>query len=104
PSQRLLGIRTLYTMMSNNPEKKEKGPMGSAFVTRNPLLPEELFVAKGLDPFVYEMNKDLPHSLLKCPGRYTVRVASFRGVDSMKQEEFERLTAKPRKISKIDQA
>ena len=50
------------------------------------------------------MNKDLPHSLLKCPGRYTVRVASFRGVDTMKPAEFERLTTQPRKISKIDEA
>jgi hypothetical protein len=103
-SQRLLGIRTMYSMMSGSPDKREKGPMGAAFVTRNPMLPEEMFVAKGLDPFVYEINKDLPHSLLKCPGRYTVRIASFRGVDTMKPAEFERLTTAPRKISKIDQA
>ena len=50
------------------------------------------------------MNKDLPHSLLKCPGRYTVRVGSFRGVDTMKPAEFDRLTTQQRKISKIDQA
>ena len=50
------------------------------------------------------MNKDLPHSLLKCPGRYTVRVASFRGVDTMKPAEFERLTTQQRKTSKIDEA
>src|SRR5262245_35809849 len=74
-SQRLVGVRTLYNMVSRNPAERTKGPMGSAFVTRNPLLPEELFVAKGIDPFVLDMNKDLPHSLLKCPGRYTVRVA-----------------------------
>ena len=50
---------------------------------------KSMFVAKGLDPFVVDMNKDLPHSLLKCPGQYTVRVASFRGVDTMKPAEFE---------------
>jgi hypothetical protein len=103
-SQRLLGLRTIYHMLSKNPAEKSKGPMGAAFATRNPLLPEEYFVAKGIDPFVLEMNKDLPHSLLKCPGRYTVRVASFRGVDTMKPAEFERLTTQPRKISKIDEA
>jgi hypothetical protein len=103
-SQRLLGLRTLYHMVSVNPAERAKGPMGSAFVTRNPLLPEELFVAKGLDPFVVDMNKDLPHSLLKCSGRYTVRVASFRGVDTMKPNEFERLTTQPRKLAKIDEA
>jgi hypothetical protein len=103
-SQRLLGLRTIYHLMSKGPEGREKGPMGSAFVTRNPLLPEEMFVAKGLDPFVVEMNKDLPHSLLKCPGRYTVRIASFRGVDTMKIAEFERLTTQQRKLAKIDEA
>jgi hypothetical protein len=103
-SQRLLGARTLYSMMSNNPEKRAKGPMSAAFVTKNPLLPEEFFVAKGLDPFVYDMNKDLPHSVLKCPGKYTVRIASFRGVDSMKPADFERLTTLRRDEAKIDKA
>jgi hypothetical protein len=103
-SQRLAGLRKIYDKMSISPKEQNKGPMGSAFVTRNPLLPEAMFVAKGLDPFVVDMNKDLPNSLLKCPGRYTVRVASFRGVDTMKPAEFERLTTQPRKISKIDEA
>lgn len=103
-SQRLAGLRTLYHMVSANPAERAKGPMGAAFVTRNPLLPKELFVAQGIDPFVVEMNKDLPHSLLKCPARYTVRIASFRGVDTMKPAEFERLTTQPRKLAKIDEA
>jgi hypothetical protein len=103
-SQRLAGIRSLYNMISSKPETRAKGPMGAAFVTRNPLLPEELFVAKGIDPMVVDMNKDLPHNLLKCPGKYTVRVASFRGVETMKPAEFERLTTQPRKMAKIDEA
>ena len=103
-SQRFLGLRTIYALVSTNPANKTKGPMGAAFVTRNPLLPEEYFVAKGLDPFVVEMNQDLPHSLLNCPGRYSVRVATFRGVDTMKPAEFEKLTTKPRKMAKIDEA
>ena len=101
-SQRLLGARTLYTMMSGNPNKREKGPMSAAFVTKNPMLPEEFFVAKGLDPFVYDMNKDLPHSVLKCPGKYTVRIASFRGVDTMKAGDFDRLAAQFRDKTQID--
>jgi len=72
-SQRFVGLRSFYHLVSTNPDKKTKGPMGAAFITRNPLLPDELFVAKGLDPFVVEMNKDLAYSLLKCPGRYSVR-------------------------------
>jgi hypothetical protein len=103
-AQRLAGLRSIYAMMSNDPTKKTRGPMGASFVTRNPLLPKEMFVSKGIDPFIVDINKDLPHSLLKCPGRYTVRVASFRGVDTMKQDEFERLTSQPRKLAKIDEA
>lgn len=85
--------------------RRSRGPLGRAFVTRNPLLPDEYFVAKGLDPFVVEMNKNLPHSLLKNPKKYTVKVATFRGVDSMKPEEFEEKinsNAQSGKGSKID--
>lgn len=85
--------------------RRNRGPLGRAFVTRNPLLPDEYFVAKGLDPFVVEMNKSLPHSLLKNPKKYTVKVATFRGVDSMKPAEFEEkvsTNAKSGKGSKID--
>ncbi len=103
-SQRLVGLRSIYNMISTSPAEKTKGPMGAAFVTRNPLLPEEMFVAKGIDPFVVDLNKDLPNSLLKCQGRYTVRIASFRGVDTMKPAEFERLTSEQRKMAKIDEA
>jgi len=103
-SQRMSTIRDFYRVVVNDPSRKSKGPMGAAFASRNPLLPKELFTAKGLDPFVAGMNRDLPHSLLNCPGRYTVRVATFRGVDTMKPAEFERLTTQERKYSKIDEA
>jgi len=103
-SQRLSTMRKFYHVLAPDLDRKTKGPMGAAFATRNPLLPAEYFAAPGLDPFVAEMNRDLPHSLLKCPGRYTVRVASFRGVDTMKPAEFERQTTKERKYAKIDEA
>lgn len=75
-------------------KEKPKGPMSSAFITRNPLLPEEFFAPKGLDPFVIELNHGIKHSLLNCPGKYTVKVASFRGVESMKPKEFDQLAGK----------
>lgn len=103
-TQRMAVVRSLYRFVDSNPLTKTKGPMGSAFVTRNPLLPQEYFAAQGLDPFVADMNRDLAHSLLRCPGKYTVRVASFRGVDTMKPAEFEKLTSQPRKMAKIDEA
>lgn len=100
-TQRMATVRSLYRFVDSNPLTKTKGPMGSAFVTRNPLLPKEYFTAQGLDPFLVDMNRDLPHSLLECPGKYSVRVASFRGIDTMKPAEFEKLT---REKSKIDDA
>ncbi|MFO1062393.1 MAG: hypothetical protein U0892_00785 [Pirellulales bacterium] len=69
----------------NNEETKKKGPMGFAFVTRNPCLPDEFFTTNAVvDDFVLKLNNEIgdekiKYSLLKCPGRYTVRVASFRG-------------------------
>jgi hypothetical protein len=58
---------------------RKRGPMGQAFFTRNPLLPREYFVPKGVDPFVAKMNQGVENSLLDCPGLYTVQVATFRG-------------------------
>ena len=91
-------------MIFKNDPTKQRGPLGRAFVTKNPLLPDEYFVAKGLDPLVVDMNKSLPHSLLKNSKKYTVKVATFRGVDSMKPKEFEKLTSESKGGAKIDEA
>ena len=103
-SQRFAGLRSFYRTVALSGEKKQRGPMGTAFITRNPLLPEEYFNAKGLDPFLVEINQDLEHTLLDCTGHYTVRVATFRGVDTMKPAEFDRLTSERKGDAKIDQA
>lgn len=81
-SQRFVGLRDLYRRISPAEDKRTKGPMGSAFVTRNPLLPESYFAPKGVDSLVVRMNKGVKHSLLKNPGQYTVKVATFRGDSS----------------------
>jgi hypothetical protein len=67
--------------------KKKKGPMGSAFVVTNPLLPPEYFNSPGLDKLVLKMNEEVPHSLLICPGKYTLRVARFTGTTVIDQRE-----------------
>lgn len=103
-SQRFAGMRTIFRTISLDSEQKQKGPMGAAFITKNPLLPAEYFHAQGLDPFLVEINGPLEYSLLKNPGKYTVRVASFRGVDTMKPDEFAKLTSDERKTSKLDLA
>ena len=78
-TQRFRGLRDFHKRLNGNSQKRERGPMGSAFVTRNPLLPKEYFSPQGIDKFVYDLNKDREHSLVHCRGKYTVRVASFSG-------------------------
>ncbi len=62
-----------------------KGPMHLAFMIPNPLLPEDFFARQEVDKFVLEMNADVPHSLLDCPARYSVRVATFTGAGTFDQ-------------------
>ena len=69
--------KTTFLEKLGKPQKR--GPMGQAFFTRNPLLPREYFVPKGVDAFVAKMNEGVEHSLLDCPGRQTIQVATFRG-------------------------
>lgn len=56
-----------------------KPPMHAAMLIPNPLLPDGYFAQQQVDDFVLKMNADVKHSLLDCPGRYTVRVATFTG-------------------------
>jgi hypothetical protein len=88
-TQRFVGLRELHRLVNLDPEKRQRGPMRRAFIVRNPLLPKEFFVPKGIDPFVVEMNKRVKHSLLMNPGAYTVRVASFQGKSVFDGEENE---------------
>jgi hypothetical protein len=57
----------------------EKPPMHAAILIPNPLLPDGFFARQQVDDFVLAMNADVQHSLLDCPGRFTVRVATFTG-------------------------
>ncbi len=70
------------------------GPMANAFVITNPILPPEYFVPNGVDRLVVEMNSGVPHSLLDCPGAYTVKVATFTGhsiiLDKKRQDAIDR--------------
>ncbi len=71
---------------------KKKTPMSNAFVTRNPMLPDEYFDAPDLDSFVQQLNEDKKFSLLECEGKYTVVVRTFEGfgtiVDGRKEKKF----------------
>ncbi len=71
-------------LRKNSDGKTEKpvGPLAGAFITRNPLLPEDYFQSPRVDRFVRGLNQNADFSLLDAQGRFTVRVATFRGNES----------------------
>lgn len=75
-----------------------RGPMSRAFVTTNPLLPEQFFVSRGVDKFVENMNRGVKHSLLDCPGKYTVQVATFTGKVVIDQTKVQQILAEDRPV------
>lgn len=66
-----------------------KGPMHLAFIIPNPLLPEDFFSRQEVDKFVLDMNAEVTHSLLDCPARYSVRVATFTGAGTFDQKAIQ---------------
>jgi hypothetical protein len=105
-SRTLASLRTIQqniqsAILPDGSEKKKRGPMGHAFITTNPLLPADYYTPrKGIDELVLRMNKNVEHSLLDCPGRYTVQIAHFMGSVVINQREIEQIqTGKPMKSS-----
>jgi hypothetical protein len=79
-SQSLIDVREFNRKINQKLGRPvSRGPMGHAFLTRNPLLPKEYFAPPGVDAEVAKWNKDVEHSLLNCPGKYSIKVATFRG-------------------------
>lgn len=86
-NQSLVGLRRLISETVGGDQKK--GPMSHAFITPNPVLPSEFFSQrKGVDPVILALNEGVPYSLLDCPGKYTVQVATFKGQVIIKQDEI----------------
>jgi len=84
-AQSLIDVRQFYRTVKQKVGKPvTRGPMGHAFLTRNPLLPKEYFVPKGVDEDIAKWNEVLEYSLLHCPKKYTIKVATFRGRISLK--------------------
>ncbi len=85
-AQSLVAVRQLQRSVQQKLGKQlNRGPMAHAFLTRNPMLPKEYFAPVGVEPEVAKWNKDFEHSLLKCPGKYTIKVATFSGKTSLKE-------------------
>ena len=68
---------------------QQQSTLRNAFLLPNPLLPEEYFEARSIDKFVIDLNKRVrKYSLLDCPGKYSVRVATFRGKTLINQNKI----------------
>jgi hypothetical protein len=92
-SQTLVGLRLLQKYVEGN-RTKDLGPMGHAFLINNPKLPADYFAPKGVvDELVLKINKDVEHSLLDCPGKYTVQVARFTGEVTIDQRKIQEIQA-----------
>lgn len=91
-SQSLGALRELHRQI--NPKLKDLGPMRAAMICRNPLIPDEYFHQGGLDKLVLKMNQGVEFSLLDCPAQFSVRVATFRGKDTMILKEIDTLNKK----------
>ena len=69
-----------YQESVNRAKGLQGNSLCNAFLLPNPLLPKEYFEAHSIDQFVIDLNRKVrKHSLLDCPGKYSVRVATFRG-------------------------
>lgn len=74
------GTLRFYKEGVNRSKGRQGHVLSNAFLLPNPLLPEEYFTARSIDKFVIDLNRKVrKYSLLDCPGKYSVRVATFRG-------------------------
>ena len=84
-SQSLAVVRSFHNLLHKKAgTSQEKGPMGHAFMTKNPLLPKEYFVPQGVAKDVAKWNKDVEFSLMHCQANFSMRVATFKGRSSLK--------------------
>ena len=78
----------------SDPNNKKHGPLKSAFLMPNPMLPDSYFEARKIDDTVLKWNTKTKYSLLKNPGNYSVRVATFDGDSSFQLDRIQQTQAK----------
>lgn len=78
----MAAIRRIHQQLTKSDQRKSRGPMFNAFVTRNPMLPDNFTQAPEVDSFVRRLNENVEHSLLDCKGKYTVVVRTFEGLST----------------------
>lgn len=85
-----LGAEDPANQASNGASGGFRGQLRTAMLVPNPMLPEEYFRQNQLDDYIIKANKKIEFSLLKCPGIYSVRIASFRGKSIIDPKEIEK--------------
>ncbi len=94
----LAGIKAVHprTMAEydTDPTNKTRGPLRAAFMMPNPMLPEQYFEARQIDGAVLKWNSKTKHSLLKNPGNYSIRIATFDGDSTFKLDEIQETKAR----------
>ncbi|MCH2115592.1 MAG: hypothetical protein MK171_11860 [Pirellulales bacterium] len=99
-SQSLAAVRKFHNLIHKKiGTSQKKGPLGHAFLTKNPLLPKEYFMAQGVDREVAKWNESVKYSLMKCPGNFSMRVATFKGRVSLKAANEDGQKGKIDKVS-----
>jgi len=82
----------------------KRGPLAGAFLCTNPLLPKEYFQNATLSKLVLEMNREAQYSLLSCPGKYSVKVATFSGSTLIDQKKIKQVKNGTKLESKLAEA
>jgi hypothetical protein len=84
------GTLEFYRKSVNRSRGRQANALSNAFLLPNPLLPEDYFTAHSIDKFVIDLNKRVRYSLLDCKGKYSVRVATFRGKTVINANEIKK--------------
>lgn len=58
-------------------------PLSRAFLMPNPMLKPEEIKSSNRDPLLVNLNSDMEHTLVACPKKYSLVVATFRGKSNM---------------------
>ncbi|MEL7496099.1 MAG: hypothetical protein AAFN77_00710 [Planctomycetota bacterium] len=89
-SDAMFGDKTTKNWMSmNNQALKSDQPLRFAFLMANPVLADNFFEANRIDPYLVKINTGLPNSLLDNDKPYSVKIASFKGITTINENEIE---------------
>lgn len=95
-------LRRVHNEILKKDKSNPGGVMKLAFITTNPILPEEYFRPQGVDRFVAQLNEDIEHSLLECPGELTVKVATFTGLAAVHPKHIKEIESKGIQSSRLE--